>query len=222
VNFFAHAYLAHERSADAAFVLGAMLPDLCAFSGGRLPEAPDSPLGDGVRFHHASDAAFHAASEFAAFCSELSAALQAEGVRRGPARGVAHVGGELLLDGWLARRRGVPALYRSALADARALLAGAPALAPLREGIAATCARVLAAPLPEAYTDAEFVCARVERALAPRAYLALAAHELPAVARALTEAAPLTERWAEPALASAAEGLAQTSARRPRPASAHA
>lgn len=210
MNFFAHAYLAHERSGDAAFVLGAMLPDLCSFSGRRLGEAPRDAVGDGVRFHHSTDAAFHAASEFSTFCSEFSAALQASGVRRGPARGAAHVGGELLLDGWLARSAGVPALYRRALGDARALLASAASFVPLRESLALTCARVLAAPVPEAYADPEFVCARVARALGSRPFLALAADELPAVARALADAAPETERWAQPALASTVRALART------------
>lgn len=204
MNFFAHASLAAERSSSAAFVLGAMLPDLCGFAGARLAAPPGAALGAGVRFHHASDAAFHAAGAFTAFCAEFAGALQASGVRRGPARGAAHVAGELLLDGWLAREKGVPALYRSALASASELLErGAPQEAS-GAAVAGVCARLHAAPVPEAYGDPAFVCARIERALAARPYLALASSETPIVAGALARATRGTRDWAPSALATVA------------------
>ncbi len=199
VNFYAHAFLAAERRDDAAFVLGAMLPDLCGFAGERLGEAPAAALGDGVRFHHETDAAFHATDAFTRFCSELSALLQARGVRRGPARGVAHVAGELLLDGWLAREAAVPSLYRRALGDARALLAAGALACDTSERVTRVCARLHAAPLPESYTDAAFVCERIERALAARPYLALATHELEIVHSEVVRAARET-RWVPSAL----------------------
>ena len=207
MNFFAHAYLAAERSADAAFVLGAMLPDLCAFAGSRLGLAPSAALGDGVRFHRATDAVFHANSAFNARCTQLADALQARGVRRGPARGVAHVANELLLDGWLAREAGVPVLYRRALGEAARLLGDSDLDPNASDGVAEICARLQGAPVPESYADAGFVCARVERALASRPYLALAANELSAVASALRDAASESVLWAPSALASVARAL---------------
>ena len=207
MNFFAHAYLAAQRSADAAFVLGAMLPDLCSFAGMRLGAAPAAALGDGVRFHRATDTVFHANGAFNARCTQLADALQARGVRRGPARGVAHVAYELLLDGWLAAEAGVPALYRCALGDAARLLGGSGLAPGASAGISAVCARLHAAPVPEAYADAAFVCARVERALAPRPVLALTATELSAVADALRDAATESALWAPSALASVARAL---------------
>jgi len=201
MNFFAHAFLAHERSADAAFVLGAMLPDLCSIGRVRLSPAASGALREGVRFHHASDSAFHAHRVFAVRCSELAAALEARGVRRGPARGVAHVANELLLDGWLAREAGVPRAYRDSLASASELLKTGGVEDVLRDEVAAICARVHASPLPEAYTDAEFVCERVTRALAPRPYLALAPSELTEVAWALADSAAQCGSWAPGVLA---------------------
>jgi hypothetical protein len=196
VNFFAHAVLASERSADAAFVLGAMLPDLSGFARVRMGPLASGALCSGVRFHHASDAAFHAHRLFAAHCAELARALEARGVRRGPARGVAHVASELLLDGWLACESGVPQAYRASLARAGELIARAAGEAPWAAQVEVICARIHAAPLPEAYADVAFVCERVERALAPRPFLALAREELPAVSLTLREDAWSCARWA--------------------------
>jgi hypothetical protein len=196
VNFFAHAVLASERCAETAFVLGAMLPDLCGFARVRIGELEPGALRDGVHFHHASDAAFHAHRGFAAQCSALVRALEARGVRRGPARGVAHVANELLLDGWLAQGAGVPTAYRDSLKDSRALFEHARFGARGGEAVSAVCARIHASPLPGAYADVAFVCERVERALAARPFLALAAGERDAVAEAVAEAALHCERWA--------------------------
>jgi len=201
VNFFAHAALAHELRADPAFVLGAMLPDLCGFARVRLASDPGGALGAGVRFHHASDAAFHAQRVFVARCGELSAALEARGVRRGPARGVAHVANELLLDGWLAREAGVPSTYRAALKCAGELLGTSDAAPSLSVALDPVCARLVAAPLPESYADVAFVCERVERALASRTFLALAQGELLALAPAVARASEACASWAPAVLA---------------------
>ncbi len=207
MNFFAHAFLAQEHDAGPAFVLGAMLPDLCSMGRVRLGDAPCGALGEGVRFHHASDAAFHAQRVFTLRCGVLSSALEARGVRRGPARGVAHVAQELLLDGWLAREGGVPRAYRDSLGDASALLRDGALDLALSGDVALVCARVHASPLPEAYADVAFVCERVERALAQRPFLALEASELPAVAAAVGEAAAECAQWAPNVLASVRRAL---------------
>lgn len=196
MNFFAHAVLASELRSEPAFVLGAMLPDLCGFARVRLGELAPGALGDGVRFHHASDAAFHAHRGFAAQCSALARALEARGVRRGPARGVAHVASELLLDGWLAQSGSVPVAYRDSLRDASELFGRARFGVHAGEAVSAVCARIHASPLPEAYANVAFVCSRVEHALAARPFLALAAGERDGVAAALAEAAEGCGRWA--------------------------
>jgi hypothetical protein len=165
-----------------------------------------------VRFHHASDAAFHANTEFGEFCARFGRALQARGVRRGPARGAAHVAGELLLDGWLAREAGVPAIYRDALVRAETLLASGALAGDRVAAVASVCARLHGAPVPEAYADAAFVGARVERALAARTVLALAAHELPELERALCGAAREVADWAPAALAAVTVAVSQGAA----------
>jgi hypothetical protein len=183
VNFFGHAWLAaRQGDASPGFVLGAMAPDLLAMAGRRrearaavagATAAPQTSHARGVRFHAATDEAFHAAPTFAAAQVEAAAALRAAGVRRGPARGVAHVGLELLLDGWLAREAGVPELYPCALRHEIRRDAA---------GLGAVCRRLAVSPLPEAYADPAEVARRVAAALGRRPRLALAAGERAAVA----------------------------------------
>jgi len=201
VNFFGHACLAAEVRADAAFVFGAMLPDLAAMAGLRVAGVAHATADAGRRFHYATDAAFHRTDRFQALCIEATHALRDAGLRRGPARAIGHVGVELLLDGWLAAEQGVPLLYGAALALGPAL---APAIAFRVERDAAPlvelCERIAAAPLsPDAWCEPERLAARLVRILARRPLLALEAHELPAV-RAWGARARLDVARAAPAL----------------------
>ena len=203
VNFFGHAWLAAGRNANPRFVLGAMLPDLAPMAGLRLRSANDAALSAGIAHHLAVDAAFHALPVFQRLTADAARALRRAGLRRGPARGAAHIGLELLLDGWLAQRCGVPDVYRTALAQAPqlgALLHFAPGAAG---GMAWTfpelCRKLAASPLPEAYAEPSFTAARVAAALARRPRLALT----PAERNACTA-------WLRPAartLAASAESL---------------
>jgi hypothetical protein len=195
VNFFGHACLAADTRPDAAFVFGAMLPDLAGMAGLRISEVAHADADAGRRFHYATDAAFHRAAGFSSLCSDATRALTAAGLRRGPARAIGHVGVELLLDGWLASERGVPALYGEALALGPALapsivfrvgrgvaplleLCGRIAPAPLLE----LCERIAAAPHPpEDWCAPERLTSRLARILGRRPLLALLAGELPAV-----------------------------------------
>ena len=121
MNYFAHAWLAARRSRAPVFVLGAMLPDWQRWVGGRLRAAHHRELASGVRFHHACDVAFHGSPTFHALEREAFRELQGEGVSRGPARGVAHVGVELLLDAALLGSRELDATYLAALEAADAV-----------------------------------------------------------------------------------------------------
>jgi len=183
VNFFGHGCLAAERRPDAAFVFGAMLPDLAAMAGLRVAGVAHATTDAGRRFHYATDAAFHRAERFQTLCIGATHALRAAGLRRGPARAIGHVGVELLLDGWLAEEEGVPHLYGAALALGPALV---PAVAFRVDGRAAPlvelCERIAKAKLsPDAWCAPERLAARLVRVLARRPLLALAASELPAV-----------------------------------------
>jgi hypothetical protein len=183
MNFFGHAWLAARARPDAAFVFGAMLPDLAAMAGLRVAEVAHASTDAGRRFHLATDAAFHRAESFQRLCVASTQALRAAGLRRGPARAIGHVGVELLLDGWLAAAEGVPALYGEALALGPEL---APAISFRAKGHATPlielCARIAGAKLaPDAWCEPERLAARLVRILAHRPLLALEARELPAV-----------------------------------------
>lgn len=195
MNFFGHAWLAAGRGADAggcdsAFVFGAMLPDLAPMAGGRIAEVDSPDLEAGIAFHIACDAVFHSAPAFRSLLVESSHTLEDAGVRRGPARGAAHVGIELLLDGWIAKQRGVPAAYHDALAAAPAYAARVHFTGTGAYALKALCARVAASDLPLAYADPPFTAARVERALSRRRRLALTADEPEQVAHWLSAIGP--------------------------------
>ena len=90
MNFGAHIVVAERVGASP---LAAAAPDLVHMA--RLGLAP----GVDAAHHHRADAAFHDLPWFQARTRALSIDLQGHGVRRGPARGAAHVAVELLLDG---------------------------------------------------------------------------------------------------------------------------
>jgi hypothetical protein len=189
VNWYAHAVVAERRLASPLAVLGAMLPDLASALRVRLAPPPDAAIAAGVRLHGETDAAFHAAPGFLALQAEGREHLLAAGLARGAARAAAHVGIELALDGWLARRSPRSTLFRAAV-DAAAALAE-PALL-FRAGFDATrwdalCARLRHGELPEAFARPERCAQGVERALEPRPRLALGPGDREAVARWLRE-----------------------------------
>jgi acyl carrier protein phosphodiesterase len=115
MNYIAHAHLAAAHRNDPWFTLGAMLPDWQGWIGDRIREVHHPGIADGVRFHHATDAAFHAGARFVALVCWASEALRDSGLARGPARGAAHVGIEFLLDGALVADAGACRAYCNAL-----------------------------------------------------------------------------------------------------------
>jgi len=115
MNYFAHAALAVRRSPDRAFVLGAMLPDFATMIRARPPRTAHSVIEAGVRFHHSTDEAFHRCAAFLDMTRSAFDWLSARGVGRGPARAVAHVGVELLLDASLAHDERAQGAYLGAL-----------------------------------------------------------------------------------------------------------
>jgi hypothetical protein len=120
MNFFGHAVIARRKEAArgnvrAEFVLGAMLPDFASMLRCRPPRAESSVLEQGVRFHHATDDAFHGSESFLEFSRRASSFLATKGLSRGSARAVAHVGVELVLDGALAAETAANEAYLSAL-----------------------------------------------------------------------------------------------------------
>jgi hypothetical protein len=119
MNFFSHAAVARRFSDAPEFVLGAMLPDFASMLGVRVPEVTHRTLADGVRFHHLSDQVFHDLAEFHALSRAALVELKKLGVARGPARAVAHVGIEILLDTSLGQSASAQEAYRSGLEAGR-------------------------------------------------------------------------------------------------------
>ena len=116
MNFFGHAVIASRRTRSPVLALGAMLPDFASMCGGRIARVVDAELAAGVALHHATDAAFHRLPAFLELYRHATERLQQRGVARGPARGAAHVGVELLLDGELLGDAAARHIYLDALA----------------------------------------------------------------------------------------------------------
>lgn len=177
MNFYAHAVVAEARRTDADFVLGSMLPDLAAMAGLRVAGADSTELRQGIRLHHESDERFHACAVFGALTRDGARDLQALGLRRGPARGAAHVGIELLLDGWLVGERPPTDAYRSAIDRAAVCSDTVQWRTPPTKEWRRLCARITTAEATDGYKDPAEVARRTARALARRPRLALAEQE---------------------------------------------
>ena len=147
-----------------------MLPDFWNMASFKL--APDQPeaIARGIKFHHHSDKAFHGLSGFRDHERWTLEHLLSAGVRRGPARGVAHVGVELCLDGALIGQ--ADDLYLAALDFAQ------NASLRFREQEQSTAFEMLIARLrevgvPHGYNDPSIVSQRLVRIFSPRRLLAL-------------------------------------------------
>lgn len=192
MNFFSHAAVAGRFSTRPAFFLGAMLPDFCSMLGLRAPEVLDASLAAGVHFHHMTDHAFHELERFRGFCHEAARALDARGVARGTARAVAHVGVEFFLDGFFAENDADRAAYLAGLEAGRD--AGTTSGMRWPEGDAEERLVKLATTLAERGVVAKVSDAamleRLERTLARRPRLAIAASDRERVAEWVELARP--------------------------------
>jgi len=176
VNFFGHVVVARQVDDDPAFLLGAMAPDLLAMCGA-VAGAPTSPrVAAGQANHLAVDARFHASPAFLSLTVWATRALREAGLPRGAARGAAHVGVELFLDGLLSLDRAARADYLRSLEGAegsRAPFAWAdPASAERWRGMVV---RLSGGTILDDYRDPDFVAARLIGALGRRPRLALGA-----------------------------------------------
>lgn len=181
MNYLAHAWVATWYSAERHFVLGSMLPDFASMIRARVGEVRHPQLRAGIELHHQSDAAFHRAPAFLQLCRAGRSDLAARGLRRGPARGAAHVGVEMLLDGTLPREEGLRGCYDEALCAAVRLdLSWSPPAGA--ERFAQLHPRLRRIGVPESYADPERVAERLARALERRPRLALTARETRGVA----------------------------------------
>ncbi len=184
VNFFGHVAMARQVSEDPEFLLGAMAPDLLAMCGATAGPATSPAVAAGQAHHLAVDAAFHASSTFVQLQLWAVRGLNAAGLRRGPARGAAHVAIELLLDGTLSGDPQAQAAYRRGLAapdpfqwdDDGSVARWRSLLGRLRTG-----------SIPDGYRRTDFVADRVAGALGRRPRLALGEAEAVALRAFLPE-----------------------------------
>jgi len=88
-----------------------MLPDLASMAGFSIDEV-EPRVSAGVRFHHRTDAVFHEAPAFLEGQRSIRERLLELGVRKGPARAMAHIGVEFMIDAAFVPHKG----YLDALA----------------------------------------------------------------------------------------------------------
>ncbi len=163
-----------------------MLPDFANMAGLRLPDLAHETVAKGVNFHHHSDREFHRLRRFRDQESWTLKHMLEHGLRRGPARGVAHVGVELSLDGALVASKEGHDLYRAAVVFA-AEHALDWANAEDAERFETLMERLLAMGVPDGYRDPQIVSDRLIRILKPRPLLRLTAEEAPILYKAVPQ-----------------------------------
>lgn len=209
MNFFGHALVASRRDADPRWVLGAMMPDFASMCRARLQGSDDPTVAAGIAFHHRTDDAFHGAPTFLALYTDGIEALERGGVSRGPARAVAHVGTELLLDGLLLDDAPAQAAYLDAIALPSTQ---APRLRFRGDGgvrFEDLHGRLRDHGLPEDYRSPTRVAHRLERILAARPRLALSAEEVPRIVPWLVDTRSRLRERVEALLEEVALGLGE-------------
>ncbi len=175
MNVAGHVAVAMRLHPDRPRVwLGAALPDIGAMGRFRLMgDSADTDVRTGIAVHHATDDAFHRHASFTGVMARLRSDLDDDGIGRGPARAVAHVGPELLIDGRLLDQDDVIDAIDAAFAEIENL---GPALSTLveRDGEAwgQHLSRVAGWGLPTDYADPQAVARRLHRILLRRPRLA--------------------------------------------------
>ena len=186
MNFFGHAAAACRVDEDPSFILGAMAPDLLPLCGAVASGETSPRVAAGQAHHFSVDLVFHDNPAFTTLVSWAGQSLRQVGLHRGAARGAAHVGIELFLDGVLAAETAARAAYT------RSLAAAETTCTPFiwREELSRSrwqtlVTRLRTGPVPDAYRDPDFVADRLLGALARRPRLALSEDEALALRRFL-------------------------------------
>lgn len=185
VNFLGHAAVAAWSATDPGWLFGAMLPDFASMSRARRVVSGHPRVTAGIAHHHATDAVFHSAPTFVAIHDGGTRAMEADGVRRGPARAVSHIGTELLLDGLLVRAPDTRTAYLDALALTDLQLRASSPEGESR--LARLLGRLREIGIPDGYGEIDSVVERLDRTLRGRKRLAFTPEERPAIARWLSE-----------------------------------
>jgi hypothetical protein len=181
MNFFGHAALAARHFTEQApafdrellptLCVGAMLPDFIGMLRLGRPAIHDPVLARGIAFHHATDEVFHELASFHRLSRQAFAWLSDRDMPRGPARAVAHIGIEMLLDEVMATDDFARAAYLAALRVPLMPLMGFPIPADA-ERLAGLQEALLTRTTAYAQPSPELVAERIRRTLAPRPRLA--------------------------------------------------
>lgn len=206
VNLVGHVAVAVQAapSAPAPYLVGCMLPDLAAMARVRLRPATGL-VGDGVAFHHGTDAAFHSSRWFNEHNVTLRDLLLEAGVDRGAARASAHAGLEMLLDGDLAND---PAVTEAVARTFDALIDGATARAVLelapehsRRDWSDRLTRIGRSLDVASYQSGPLVAERLHRMTRGRSRIELRSEQIGMVAAVLTAYRPHVVAGADDAVA---------------------
>ena len=178
MNFFGHAAAAARVDDNPAFILGAMAPNLLGLCGAAARGETSPRVTAGEAHHHSVDRLFHDNPAFTALASWASRALIDVGLHRGAARGAAHVGIELFLDGVLSTETVARAAYTRSLAAAETT--GTPFV--WRDDLSRSrweelVIRLRDGTVPDGYRNPDFVADRLLGALGRRPRLALSQDE---------------------------------------------
>ncbi len=197
MNITGHVAVAVRLAPHAPRVwLGAALPDLGAMGRFRLMGHSDDPeVTAGIAIHHATDDAFHRHPTFTEAMARLRTDLAADGVGRGPARAVAHVGPELLIDGSLLADPGTAEAVEAAFAEIASL---GSALASLVDGNPEAwehhLSRVPLWDLPTDFADPHAVADRLHRILSRRPRLAFDPEQIRSIGHRLAAEQPAIDK----------------------------
>jgi hypothetical protein len=206
VNFVGHIVVADRAAggASTAHLLGAAAPDLARMA--RLPVADrgSDDFRSGVAAHHRTDAAFHDLPWFRQHNRALVGELTARGVRRGPARGAAHVLVELLLDGALLTDDRHAATFAPAWAALAAADDDARAMVPAdgEDRWLDFLGQLTRRLDPSAYVDATYAADRTAGTLSWRPRLAMSDDEHVVLRTVAIEVQPAVVESADDVLAS--------------------
>lgn len=181
MNFVSHMVVARHAAPEPTtrLLLGAAAPDLAGMARATVAPAGRPDFSAGVATHHRTDAVFHELAWFRGHNRRLVGELSERGVRRGPARGAAHVLIELLLDGAVLARAEHAATFARPWAALAEPDADALAMVPTEdhERWVDFLGQLTARLEPSAYGDPGYAADRTAGTLARRPRLAMTEDE---------------------------------------------
>lgn len=189
LNYFGHACVTSQLEDDPRIVYGSMLPDFCGMAKAGPCKSADPKTSQGVSLHYEVDRHFHSAPLFLQYMARGAAELRQEGLSKGAARAIAHVGVELLLDGIYMETSAFCDPYLRALEVSQSVLATLNKPAGDRfSQLAKVASAVVQGGVPNRLRDERRVADLLFQILQRRPRIAFSRDKLPAVTTWLTAA----------------------------------